>query len=67
MNEKAVRICYTNWRGETAYRNIVPGRIRWGSNEWHPGPQWLMDAYDLDKKASRTFAMEDVLEWKGAT
>ena len=60
---KTVRIYYTNWRGETAFRTITPGRIRWGSNEWHPEPQWLLEAYDLDKNASRTFAMASILEW----
>ena len=60
-----VLIRYTNYRGETALRRIVPRAIRFASTEWHPGEQWLLDAYDLDKGADRSFAMKDILEWLG--
>src|SRR4051794_13334074 len=50
-----VLIRYTNYRGETAVRRIVPLRIRFASSEWHPAEQWLMDAYDLDREAERSF------------
>ncbi len=62
-NEKAVRIFYTNYKGETAYRNIVPEKIWFGSTEWHPEPQWLLDALDLEKNALRNFALKDVRDW----
>ena len=62
-DERAVRILYTNYRGETALRSIVPERIHFGSTQWHPEPQWLLDALDLDKKEPRTFAIKDIRTW----
>ena len=59
----AIEILYTNYRGETARRRIVPGSLRYGSTEYHPEPQWLLEAFDLEKKAERTFAMHDIAEW----
>ena len=60
----AITILYTNWKGETAYRRIIPKGLRFASSEFHPEAQWLLDAYDLDKQADRAFAMRDVKEWK---
>lgn len=59
-----VEIVYTNYRGETSVRRIVPASLRYGATEYHPEPQWLLDAYDLEKAANRTFAMQDVHAWK---
>jgi predicted DNA-binding transcriptional regulator YafY len=63
QDEKAIRILYTNYRGETALRTVIPERLHFGSTEWHPEPQWLLDALDLEKGQSRTFAMKDVRAW----
>ena len=57
-----VVIDYTNYRGERAKRKIRPISIKFGSNQWHAEPQWLMDALDLDKNEVRTFAMRDIHE-----
>lgn len=62
-DEKAIRILYTNYRGETALRSVVPQHLVFGSTEWHPEPQWLMEALDVEKGQSRTFAMKDVRAW----
>ncbi|TAL51163.1 hypothetical protein EPN81_00685 [Patescibacteria group bacterium] len=59
-----VEILYTNYRNETALRRIVPRAIRFGSSDWHPEPQWLLDAYDLQKNAERSFAMSDIQSWQ---
>lgn len=61
--ERIVRILYTNYRGETALRRVVPERIHFASTEWHPEPQWLLDALDVEKNASRSFAMKDIRAW----
>jgi predicted DNA-binding transcriptional regulator YafY len=61
---QAVRILYKNYKGETSWRRIVPGQVRFGANEWHPQAQWLMDALDLDKGAPRSFAMAEIQQWK---
>jgi hypothetical protein len=50
---------YTNWRGETSRRRIIPKSVRYGSTEWHPEPQWLLRAWDDDKQADREFALKD--------
>jgi len=34
QDEKAIRILYTNYRGETGLRTIVPERIYFGSTDW---------------------------------
>lgn len=64
-----VTIRYTNWKGETGVRRIVPQRVYFSSSEWHPEPQWIMDALDLEKGAERSFAIKDIHEWTagGAT
>jgi predicted DNA-binding transcriptional regulator YafY len=62
--ESVVIIRYTNYRGETADRRIIPIRIRFGSTKWHPEPQWLLEAFDVDRGADRAFALSDVLHWK---
>jgi predicted DNA-binding transcriptional regulator YafY len=53
---------YTNWRGETAVRTVSPRGVTWASTEWHPEPQWLLDAWDVDKREDRLFAMKDMRE-----
>lgn len=62
-NQQQVRIHYTNYRNETGYRIIVPQKIWFGSTEWHPESQWLLDAIDVEKNALRNFAMKDIHEW----
>ena len=49
---------YTNYKGETAIRNIMPVTLYYGSNEWHPEEQWLLVAWDADKKTLRTFSLK---------
>ncbi len=55
-----VAMVYTNYRGEHARRTVLPERVWFGATEWHPAPQWLLDAYDFDREALRSFALEDV-------
>lgn len=52
-----LRILYTNWRGERRERVIRPISIFFGSNRWHPDLQWLVVAWDMEKKERRTFAL----------
>ncbi len=59
-----VTIRYHNHRGVVADRNITPRSIRFGHSEWHPEDQWLLDAFDHDKWAERSFAMKDILSWQ---
>jgi hypothetical protein len=61
-------IDYTNYRGERAWRHVIPLEIRFTSNEWHPEVQWLLTAFDVaeNKNAWRTFAMKDICAWQSA-
>lgn len=59
-----VRIVYTNYRGETAPRTIIPRRLWFGSTEWHPEEQWLLDALDVEKNEQRSFAVADISKWE---
>lgn len=52
-----IALNYTNWRGQRSLRHIIPKNLFFGSNEWHPEPQWLIAAWDCDKKADRTFTL----------
>lgn len=60
---QAVRIVYKNYRGEVAVRRIRPLAIWFGATEWHPEPQWLLSATDLDKGENRDFAIKDISKW----
>lgn len=53
---EAITARYTNWQGVTAERTFIPHRVFFGSNEWHPEPQVLIEATDCEKGALRTFA-----------
>lgn len=54
-----IEVTYTNWKGVTSVRKIVPQGIRFAATEWHPEPQWLLRAWDDDRQAWRDFALKD--------
>ena len=56
----AIKIDYTNYRGERSVREIAPERLWFGVTEWHPQPQWLLDAFDVEKQKQRSFALRDI-------
>lgn len=56
--DQTLTIGYTNYHGDYSVRRIIPLRVYFGSSEYH-GPQWLLEAFDLDKQALRDFAMKD--------
>ena len=62
----AVVIDYTNFRGERSERRILPDRVWFGIAEWHPRAQWILDAWDLEKGALRSFTMADIHSWRPA-
>lgn len=55
---------YVNHRGVQSRRRVRPERLYFGMSEWHPGRQWLLDAYDFDRGETRTFAMCNVTDWR---
>lgn len=56
---EALTVTYRNWRGEVGERTITPIRVWFGATDWHPEPQWLLEAFDHDKGANRDFALKD--------
>jgi hypothetical protein len=57
---------YRNHRGEVATRRAIPISVRYGSSPWHPDPDWLLEAFDVERGAVRTFAMKDMIGIVGA-
>ncbi len=51
---------YRNYRGEVSVRTVRPINIYFGSTEWHPEPQWLLAATDIEKGERRDFAIKDI-------
>jgi hypothetical protein len=48
---------YVNYRGEKAWRRFIPVMLWYGSTPWHPEPQWLLTARDVEKNEMRDFAL----------
>jgi len=63
---KIVEIDYVNWRSERRVRRIVPRDVRFGTNEWHPTPQWFLLAVCLEKCDLREFALSGIRAWRSA-
>lgn len=61
-----VEISYTNYRGEHRRYQILPHNIWYGKNEYHPIPQWMLNATDVNRNVVRDFAMKDIADWKVA-
>ena len=57
---RVITFIYINWRGETGVRRILPHAFSFASTPWHPEPQWVLHALDLDRGEPRTFAMRDM-------
>ena len=59
-NTKIVQILYTNWKGETRLREIIPINIEFKSTNWHKEEQWILTAIDVEKNEERGFALKDI-------
>jgi len=67
LPKQEVVIDYTNWRGERALRHIRPLTIRFEATEWHPEEQWILRAVDVERGATRDFAMSSIHSWTPMT
>lgn len=56
-----VRFRYTNHRGESEEREVTPIRVRFGTSPHHNDPSWLMDAYDHNRRAVRSFLLSGMV------
>jgi hypothetical protein len=59
-----VIIDYTNHRGERRERAIVPWSIKFKETPHHKPAQWVLNAWDVEKCAQRTFALKDIHSWR---
>src|ERR1700733_867278 len=62
-SQHPIKVKYTNYRGETAVRTIIPLKLYVGSTEYHPGEQWLLEVWDVERDALRVYALKDISEW----
>ena len=62
FDERELSFTYTNWKGETRKRHIIPVTIRLGYSEYHEGRQWFMTGIDIERDDCpvREFAMKDI-------
>ena len=58
-----IKVKYKNWQGEIGIRNIIPFTVHYGHTDYHKINQWLMDVWDVDKDAQKTYAMLDIIEF----
>ncbi len=65
--DRAIKVCYTNWRGETSIRNIVPWKrclktktFYWGKTKHYEQAQWLLTAWDVDRHKYCRLALKDI-------
>jgi hypothetical protein len=54
---------YKNWKGEIGIRKVIPIQVFFSSNEFHTEPQWLLEAFDMDKLDERIFAINDIIRF----
>lgn len=55
-----MKINYTNWKGITSDRRIIPLFPYFVANKYHPEKQWLLKAWDIDKRTMRSFGVRDI-------
>jgi hypothetical protein len=57
---QTIRFVYRNWQGVVATRTARVIGLSYGVTDWHPEPQWFLQAVDLEKNAERLFALRDM-------
>jgi hypothetical protein len=50
---------YTNYRGQSEERILLPRAVWWGTTPYHPESQWFLRAKDDVRKVKRDFALKD--------
>jgi hypothetical protein len=51
---------YVNYRGDRSWRTVRVLGFRFGSNQWHPEEQLLIEVHDLDRGLDRAFAASGI-------
>jgi predicted DNA-binding transcriptional regulator YafY len=57
---KRLRFTYTNYKGETSERVVVPKGIRYGEYPWTGTVDWYLVAEDMEKGAERFFLLSKI-------
>lgn len=62
FDKRQISFTYTNYKGETRLRTVVPVTIRFGLSEFHKGEQWFLTAFDVERECcpTREFAINDI-------
>ncbi|USN16555.1 hypothetical protein POLEWNIK_00290 [Brevundimonas phage vB_BpoS-Polewnik] len=62
MSQTEICFTYKNYRGEVGRRRVRARDIHvsFGATHYHPEPQIIFRAFDLDKEAVREFALKDM-------
>lgn len=58
---RIITFLYTNHRGEETKRRLLVKELQCGYNDYYPTTQFLLNGYDLDKKAYRSFALSNIV------
>lgn len=59
---RTLRVDYTNWYGERRKRLIRPRErgLQYTSTKYHPEPQWLLEATDIEDGKIKWFSLKDI-------
>lgn len=59
---KVLYLDYTNWRGERAWRRVVPldRAPVFVTTPHHKEPVWTLRVYDLDRRAERSYVLKNI-------
>jgi len=64
VEKRTVFILYTNYRGQQAWRKVLPLSMWFGVSPYHERPQWFVKAVALDRADERDFALKDIAQWR---
>lgn len=56
----AVQFDYKNYRGVTRKRYVVALNITFEATQYYPKAQFILNAFDIEKRDKRGFAMEKI-------
>ena len=63
LKKKVAAFVYTNYKGQTSIRTVIPLKFYYGCTDYHTEEQWLLEAHDHTKNDIRIFAMKYVRCW----
>jgi hypothetical protein len=65
--DQIVHLAFVDLHGHREVRRVVPDRIWFGKTDWVKDPQWLLDAYDVDRCTLRTYPMQAIEDFSADT